>query len=82
MARLVLLLALLLPGCGIAKSANDARLWLCDNVGEQERAAIQHQAELQGVSFDTIYMLWRAQCLIRLAAAEREAAGAIGTVKP
>ncbi len=78
-----LLVALLaLSSCSPLKSANDARLWLCDNLGEQQKSAIAAQAAKQGVPFDVLYLAWRAQCLIRMQRAGAEAVGAIGTVKP
>lgn len=83
MRRLVLLVgALFSLGCATLKSADDARVWLCDNLGEEHRAEIEVQAREVGVSPDEIWKAWRASCLIRMKRAGTEAVGEIGSTKP
>jgi hypothetical protein len=69
-------------GCAALKSANDARVWLCDNIGAEHKAEIEEQAKKTGVSADEIWKIWKASCLIRMHQAETGAVGAIGETKP
>lgn len=74
LAAIVLCLALTLTGCGALRSLNDARLQLCDLVGEQQREQIRADADRAGIGFAEALAIWKATCLIRVQQAEQQAA--------
>jgi hypothetical protein len=79
-AGLVALL-LLTTGCaalgGLERTFKAVDKWSCDHIGEEEHAALEHQAALEGMSFDQVYALFRAQCALNMAKARGMSVGDI-----
>lgn len=77
----IVLLALLLPSCAFLQDANDARIELCDLLGEEQEQAIGAYAEREGIPFAEAFALFKATCLIRAQQVGGDALGAMPTEK-
>jgi hypothetical protein len=75
---LIVFAVLLCSGCSTLRTVNDARNALCDLVGQDQQAELDAEAARVGMSPAEMLEVWRATCLVRIEAAERDAVGAIG----
>jgi hypothetical protein len=86
MNRAMLLLALLSPllgcwGCAAWQGIKDAHAFICDTLGDEQRAAIEAESVSAGITPDQALAIFKATCLLSMQRGSADVAGnAIGAI--